>query len=100
MLNMPCEVPDLHRTTPEELQENAMLSDQLLNILLKISPNISFSLRNFKRGNAWKYLVSESLVTTAILKLSNLFLVFTWMTLFCTAEELSTENENLLMAME
>lgn len=42
MLNMPCEVPDLHRTTPEELQVSVMLSDQLLNILLKISPSHFF----------------------------------------------------------
>lgn len=38
-----------HRTTPEEFQESAMLSDQLLNILLKISqPTLSFSLEIFK----------------------------------------------------
>lgn len=75
-----------------------MLSDQLLNILLKISPNPFFFLRNFKRENAWKHLVSETFVTAAILKLSSLFLVFTWMTQFCTAEELPAEN--LLMTME
>lgn len=75
-----------------------MLSDQLLNILLKILQPPLFFLRNFKRGNAWKYLVSETLVTAAILKLSSLFSVFTWITQFCTAEELSAEN--LLLAME
>lgn len=79
-----------------EFQESAVLSGQLLNILLKISqpPHPFFFLRNFKRGNAWEHLVSETLVTAAILKLSSLFLVFTWMTQFCTAEELSAEKSS------